>query len=373
MKDARRLASLVSIAAVLAACVGCDRSSSRSHSSSPSSAPSSSPSAFPLALVADVPLPGGSTRFDYQDLDVEHGHLVVAHMNDASVLVLDLADGSVVKLLPGIPTARGVAVGAGRIFLTSSPSQLVLVDAATLAEIGRVTTGQGPDGVAYDPDHHVVATSDQHDGAVSLLADEGSGKRTQIRLGRETGNVVYDASRRSFWIAVVNDAPPDQLVQIDPVAQKVTARIDLPDCQGAHGVRLHPDGKSAFVACEEGDALARVELEGSHALVKAPTGAGPDVMSIDPGLGWLYVAAESGDLVVFDIGKPGLVDVDHEHAGENAHSVAVDPKSHRVFFPLMAGPSGKPVLRILQPRSITPSGTTLPTSSPTSSPTPSPT
>ena len=73
------------------------------------------------------------------------------------------------------------------------------------------------------------------------------------------------------------------------------------------------------------------------------------VMSVDPDLGWLYVAAESGDLVVFDIGKPGLVDIDHEHPGDNAHSVAVDPATHLVYFPLESGADGTPVLRIMQP------------------------
>src|SRR5690349_11873305 len=80
---------------------------------------------LPLQLVADVDLPGKPTRFDYQDIDAAHGHLVIAHMNDASVLVVNLSDGSVAKLLPDIPVARGVAVGdeAGRIFVTSSPAQ----------------------------------------------------------------------------------------------------------------------------------------------------------------------------------------------------------------------------------------------------------
>ncbi len=126
-------------------------------------------------------------------------------------------------------------------------------------------------------------------------------------------------------------------------------RIDLPGCSGAHGVRLHPDGQSAFVACEDNNVLVRVDLLGAQVVASAPSGAGPDVMSVDPGLGWLYVAAESGDLVVFDIAKPGLVTIDQEHPGDNAHSVAVDPATHRAFFPLMVGPNGGPVMRIMQP------------------------
>jgi hypothetical protein len=72
-------------------------------------------------------------------------------------------------------------------------------------------------------------------------------------------------------------------------------------------------------------------------------------MSIDPDLGWLCVAAESGDLTVFDINQPGVVLVGHDHPSENSHTVSVDPKTHRVFFPLPAGPKGTPVLRIMRP------------------------
>jgi YVTN family beta-propeller protein len=338
-------------ATILSACGACGKNGV--------SAPVSSSPNLPLALVADAPLPGASTRFDYQEIDASRGHLVVAHMNDASVLVLNVGDGSVAKLLANIPTPRGVAVGDGRIFVTSSPSQLVIIDGNALSEIARVPTGTAPDGVGYDPVDHVVGVSDQQDGAVSLIAGAGSGPRTQVPLGKETGNVIYDAGRGVFWAAVVNASPPDQLVQVDPVAKKVNTRIDLPGCAGAHGMRLHPDGQSAFVACEENSAIVRVNLGTPQVTATASTGGGPDVMSVDPGLGWLYVAAESGDLVVFDIGKPGLVTIDQEHPGDTAHSVAADPATHRVFFPLMKGPAGTPVMRIMTPKllaSSAPSG-----------------
>ena len=305
-------------------------------------------------LVADAPLPGSSNRFDYQEIDAAHGHLVVAHMNDSSVLVLNLADASIAAELDGIPTPRGVTSGDGRIFVTSTPSKLVIIDGDLLKEISRVTTGAAPDGVGYDPVDHVVGVSDQSEGAVSLIADKGDGARVAVPVGVETGNVIFDAGRKVFWAAAVQASPPDQLVEIDPVAESVTKRIDLPGCDGAHGVRLHPDGKSAFVACEGNDKVARVDLDGASVLATAPSGSGPDVMSVDSTLGWLYVAAESGNLVVFDIGQPGLVTIDRERPGSSAHSVAVDVATHRVFFPLTSGPSGTPVMRIMQPAELPP-------------------
>jgi DNA-binding beta-propeller fold protein YncE len=319
----------------------------------PASMAATPPSAarLPLVVVADVPLPGRPVRFDYQDIDPAQGHLVVAHMNDASVLIVNLSDGSVAKELKGIPTARGIVVAddVHRIFVTSSPNQLVVIDSISLTEVGRVTTGREPDGVAWDPAHKTVGVSAQRDGAVTLLADAGMGASRQVSLGDETGNVIFDSSRGWFWAAVVTASPPDQLVGIDPLAGSVTTRINLPGCQGAHGLRLHPDGRSAFVACETNYVLARVDLGGAHAVATAPTGEGPDVLSLDPALGWLYVASESGDLTVFDIRKPGVALVGHGAPGANSHSVAVDPGTHRVFFPLAAGPRGSPVLRIMRP------------------------
>jgi DNA-binding beta-propeller fold protein YncE len=316
------------------------------------SASDASLAALPLVLIADVPLPGKAARFDYQDLDLAKGHLVIAHMDDDSVVVLNSSDGSLVRVLPGIPTPRGVVVAGdvGRIFVTSMPNKLVIIDNTSLTEIARVDTGQAPDGVGWDPVRQTVATSDQREGAISLIGGSGSGSRKQLALGSETGNVVFDSARALFWITVVGQAPPDQLVAVDPLGARVTTRIALTGCTGAHGLRIHPDGKSALVACEGNSKVARVELENAHTVDLAPSGDSPDVLAIDPGLGWLYVAAESGDLKVFDLRKPGLVNIDTEHPGNASHSVAVDPATHRVFFPLVSGSAGSPVLRIMQPR-----------------------
>lgn len=272
-------------------------------------------------------------------------------MNDGTVDVCNLSDGSVVKVVPNVPTARGIVVAddVGLFFVSSSPNQLVEVDNKTLTEVRRVTTGNGPDGVGWDPKDQIVATSDQADGAISLIANAGAGSRTQVPLGTETGNVVYDAPRSIFWITVVGPTTPDRLVAVDPLAAKVTTTIPIPGCDGAHGLRIHPDGHTALIACENNDKLARVDLEGSNAVDIGSTGSGPDVLSIDPTIGWLYVAAESGDLTVFDITQPGVVLVGHDNPGSNSHSVAADPSTQRVFFPLMKGTSATPVLRIMKP------------------------
>ena len=74
----------------------------------------------------------------------------------------------------------------------------------------------------------------------------------------------------------------------------------------------------------------------------------PDVLAFDKGFGRLYVSADSGILTIFDEHGRTLEKVGEGLFAPNAHSVAVDSNTHRVFFPLQ-NVGGKLVLRIAVP------------------------
>ena len=67
----------------------------------------------------------------------------------------------------------------------------------------------------------------------------------------------------------------------------------------------------------------------------------------DPAWRRLYVASESGVVSVFAVQRAVLQRLE-ELRIPHAHSVAVDPRTHRVYLPL-ENLGGHPVLRILQP------------------------
>lgn len=74
---------------------------------------------------------------------------------------------------------------------------------------------------------------------------------------------------------------------------------------------------------------------------------GPDVIKFDAGLGRIYVACYSGALSVLHQDDPDhyrkLEDFRVQHA---VHSLAVDPKTHRVYTPEQEE-DGKPVARMV--------------------------
>jgi hypothetical protein len=61
------------------------------------------------------------------------------------------------------------------------------------------------------------------------------------------------------------------------------------------------------------------------------------------------VSAESGVVAVFREQRGGLVKLGQAFLATEAHSVAVDPRTHLVYFPLQQGSAGRPQLLIMRP------------------------
>ena len=106
----------------------------------------------------------------------------------------------------------------------------------------------------------------------------------------------------------------------------------------------------AFVAGEENNKLAVLDLTSGQVLATCAVGKDPDVLAFDPGLKLLYVSAESWNVTVFREDGKALVNV-CSLSIPHAHTVSVDPDTHLVYFPLQ-NLNEKPVLRIMEPSGV---------------------
>src|SRR5262249_48799580 len=148
-----------------------------------------------LRHVADVPLPGGASRFDYLSLDPQAHRLYLAHLGADAVVVVDTEAQTVVGTVRDVSQVHGVvAVPAlGRVYAPATgPSEVVAIDAASLQVVARAPGGAYPDGLAYDPDDGTLYISDESGGTETVI-DARRLERTQtIALGGEVGNSEYD-------------------------------------------------------------------------------------------------------------------------------------------------------------------------------------
>jgi len=300
-----------------------------------------------LSTVADIPMPGPAVRFDYQCLDVEHGRLYISHMNANQLVVFDTQKRQVIANLDGFSRVHGVIAvpEIDRVFASATGDhQMVAVDMNTLKIVGTAGPINYPDGLAYSPATKRVFISDEHGGVDAVVDAETNRLITSIPLGGGAGNTVYDAGSGRMLIAVHG---VNELVSIDPAAMKIVGRYKLPGIENPHGIALDQANRLAFIAGEENHSLAVFDLNTMKLLTVHEVGEDPDVLAFDPGLGRLYVSAESGAVSVFEESARDLRQIGQLYM-PHAHTVSVDPKSHLVYFPL-ENVDGHPLLRIMQP------------------------
>jgi DNA-binding beta-propeller fold protein YncE len=316
----------------------------------PSLLPADDLNSAPLMKVTDVPLPGLDVRFDYQSLDASHGRLYIAHMNADQLVVFDTKKREVVANLDGFPNVHGVwaVPELGRVYASATGEHKVaVVDMQTLKTIAKAGPVNYPDGIAYAPGAKRVFVSDEHGDADAVIDVTTNSLVATIPLGGGAGNTVYDPGSGHILVAVHEK---NELVAIDPATARIIGRYPVTGIEGPHGIALDLSARLAFVAGEENNKLAVVDLTNMQVLATHPLGKDPDVLAFDTELKQLYVSAESGNVTVFRENGRALVNAG-SFSMPHAHTVSVDSETHLVYFPLQSV-DGHPVLRIMEPRRI---------------------
>jgi len=306
------------------------------------------PGNLPLRTLTDVPLTGGTTRLDYQSLDSDSGRLYIAHLGSDLMTVFDVNKQTIVGDVRDLKRVHGVLAvpELHRVYASATgTNELAVIDDQTLQIVVRVPAGNYPDGVAYASKEDKIYVSDLHGKTDTVIDAKTNRVVATIQLGGGAGNTQYEATSDRIFVTVHG---LNQLAEIDPRSDQVVGHFPLPGCQGSHGLLIDAEHRIAFVACEENAKLVVFDLESKKATATYSVGADPDVLAFDKGFGRLYVSAESGVISVFDERGRNLEKIGEGFFAPNAHTVAVDQRTHRVYFPLQ-NEKGKAVLRIAVP------------------------
>ena len=276
---------------------------------------------LPLEKVADVPLPGGASRFDYQSLDGESGRLYIAHLGANRLIVFDTKESSVVSEVEGLASVHGVIAvpELHRIYATATrTNELVVIDDTSLRVLARVPAGDYPNGLAYDPKDSKIYVSNNRGGKESVIDAKTNKALPPVQIGGGGGNTQYDPESNHIFVTihVVND-----LVEIDPQVDRVVGRYHLTGVQSCHSLLIDSTHRLAFVSCGgSAPKLVTFDLNAKKQTGLYPIGASPDVLSFDNDMGRLYVSSESGTVSVFDEQDGKLKKVGEAYLAPNAHS-----------------------------------------------------
>lgn len=302
---------------------------------------------LPLKTVARVPLSGAAIRFDYTSLDPTTNMLWISHMNASRLLAFDVRTRKIVKTIvaPGVHGVIAVPQ-LGRVFASATDAHEVMtINAKSGAVLATAPAGAYPDGLVYDPVERHVFISDES-GGVETVIDAHGHRVATISLGGGAGNVQYDAGSRQILVDVQTRG---DIAVIDPRSNRIVRRIPLSGCANPHGLLVDSSRRLAFVACDANARLLTLDLRTMRVTGTATVGDTPDVLAFDTSLHRLYVSAESGVVAVFAEHAHSLTKLGQAMLAPHAHTVAVDPRTHLVYFPLESGSTGKPQLLIMAP------------------------
>lgn len=299
-----------------------------------------------LQQLKDLPLSGGTSRLDYQSINYENNRLYISHLGANKVIVFDLKNQKLLKDIAlnsspygilVVPQLHTVYVGVG------GNNQVAVIDENTLKVTKYIEAGDTPDGLAYDPITNKVFVSDENGGTVTVIDASKNERIEDISIGGSVGNTHYDpVSQHIFSVS----GQENTLIETKPATNKIIMKYHTTGCSHPHGFYIDDMPHYAAITCQGNNKIIVFDLDKKKIIFTDTVGVDPDVLAYDPGTNCLYVAAESGDLTMFDIQKNKITKLGQTFIADKAHTVSVDKRTHMVYFPL-ENVDGKPVLRVM--------------------------
>ena len=302
---------------------------------------------LPLRSVARVALSGPPVRFDYTSIDPTTHTLWISHIDANRLLAFNVVQRKITKTIAA-PGVHGVIAvpEIGRVYASATNAREVLtINSRTGAVLARAPAGEYPDGLVYDPVQRHVFISDESGGVETVITAAGHRIAT-ISLGGEAGNVQFDPVTDHVLAAVQTRT---DIAVIDPRTDRIIKRVHVPNCVNDHGLLIDAPRRLAFVACDGNAKLLTLDLRTMTFTGTFNVGQSPDVLAFDASNRRLYVSAESGIVAVFAETNTSAKPLGMSFLATEAHTVAVDPTTHLVYFPLQSGSTGKPQLLIMKP------------------------
>jgi YVTN family beta-propeller protein len=240
----------------------------------------------PLQLDAKILLGSVRGRIDHMAVDLKRQRLFIAELGNDSVGVVDLANRSVVRTIPGLSE---------------------------------------PQGVGYESSTDTLFVANARDGSVKLFNGEDYGAKGQIELGSDADNIRIDAAAKRVIVGYGEGA----LAFLDAAARSKIQNAPLK----AHpeSFQLEPNTDRIFVNLPSARAVTVVDGKSGKQLTNWPMSKGGNyAMAIDRDRSQLVVAFRNPpELGVFALGD-GKAVATAETCGD-IDDLFVDAKRKRIY------------------------------------------
>ena len=278
---------------------------------------------------------GMLTVLDYLTLNGKD--LFVTNMSTGTVYKIPLPRDrlpatSDVSMFESEPAAHGVVIdpGSHMAYVTRSEANTVdIFDPKTMQLVSRIPVADDPDGIFYIAANRIIYAA-CGDGKTATLIDPATQKvSATISLPGKPESGVFDTKTNLFY---QNLEDQSAIAAVDLAKHSIANQWPLQDCMHPTGMALDEQAHQLFIGCGGNSRLAVFDLEQHRVVTSIPVGGGPDSVAYDAGLHRIYVTGRAGELCVVSRDNNGaLATLDTIPLHFGAHTLAVDPESHKLY------------------------------------------
>jgi YVTN family beta-propeller protein len=300
-------------------------------------APADPPPGYKLEKTVPVPGDGG---WDYLTVDPAGRRVYVSHATRVEVLDADTFE--LKGQVPDTPGVHGIAVAAdlGRGFVSNGRADSVTVfDLKTLKPLATIKTEKNPDAILYDPASKRVFAFNGRSKSATVIDAAGDTVAGTVELGGQPEGTVADGAGHVF----VNLEDTAEVLKLDARGLKVLARWPVAPAKTPVSLAIDPATGRLFVGCRS-KALVVLDAATGKAVATMPIGERVDAGAFDPETKLAFCSCGDGTVAVVrqdSADKYTVVDTVKTRVGSK--TMALDPKTHRLFLPAAeykAGPAG---------------------------------
>ena len=250
------------------------------------------PAAEPLTFLRAVEMPDVKGRIDHLAVDLSSGRLFVAALGNDTVEIIDGRAGKWLRRLSGFHEPQGIALAAeaGLVGVANGQSgDLVLLDRADGRVVKTVPLGGDADNVRYDAP------------AKKLFVGYGSGAIAAVDLeGRRAGEVKLEGHPESFQLErngsriFVNVPDAHHIAVLDRAAMKLVATWPVTEAAANYPMAVDEANHRLFIGCRKPAVVMIYDTSSGKRVGSSPIVGDTDDLFYDPARKRLYVTGGEG-------------------------------------------------------------------------------
>jgi YVTN family beta-propeller protein len=282
-------------------------------------------------FLHEIPI-GGEGGWDILTIDNESRCLYLSHTTKVDVVNLNTNAllGTAITDTPGVHEFLPVHQFLRGFSSNGKESKSSVVDLTTLKTLSKVDTGEGPDAMTYEPLHDEVYVFNHKGSSATVINARTATVIATIPLEGTPEFAVADGIADRVYC---NLEDKNQVAVIDATKHQLVARWPLAPGEGPSGIAFDLAHHRLFATCHN-KVMVMLDTETGKVVANVPIGAGVDGCVFDDESQLVFASCGDGTTTIAKEETPGKLTVVQTLKTERgARTIALDPKTHRIYLP----------------------------------------